>query len=234
MHDVDRRTFLRGIAALSAAGAGTVLAPGLLSGQDSSRPSPPPVWKKAPCRLCGVGCGLLVAIENGRAVAVQGDPESPVSAGLACAKGYYSIQALYGRDRVTRALMRRGETLAPLPMAGALDAVATRMRETIARYGKDSVAIYGSAQWTIPDAYVASKLVKGGAGHEQREDERPAVFGRIRGRAAQHFRRRRRPRLLQGLDHANVFFLWDFTFGKPTGPFFKKAEAPPPENPCSS
>ena len=59
-------------------------------------PAPEPVWKKTPCRLCGVGCGLLVGIQNGRAVAVKGDPDSPVSSGLACAKGYYSVQALYG------------------------------------------------------------------------------------------------------------------------------------------
>ena len=52
--------------------------------------------------MCGVGCGLLVRIQGGRAVAVKGDPESPVSGGLACVKGYYSVQALYGRDRLTQ------------------------------------------------------------------------------------------------------------------------------------
>jgi nitrate reductase NapAB chaperone NapD len=51
---------------------------------------------RTPCRFCGVGCGLLVGLENGRAVAVRGDPDSPVNRGLACVKGYHSVQALYG------------------------------------------------------------------------------------------------------------------------------------------
>lgn len=210
MHDVDRRAFLRGIAALSAAGAGTALAPGLLHADDVLTPSAaPPVWKKTPCRLCGVGCGLLVAIENGRAVAVRGDPQSPVSAGLACAKGYYSVQALYGRDRLTRAMTRRGAALAPVSVGDALDTVAARMRETIARYGKDSVAVYGSAQWTIPDAYVASKLFKGGLGTNNVE-----TSARLYSAAAAEGLRTTYGLdgaigCYEDIDHADVFVLWD-------------------------
>src|SRR5512134_2686449 len=110
---VDRRTFLRDMAAASAAAAGSAIAPGsLLHARQRATDGgvAAPVWKKTPCRLCGVGCGLLVAIENGRAVAVKGDPDSAVSKGMACAKGYYSVQALYGRDRITRAMIRRNGT----------------------------------------------------------------------------------------------------------------------------
>jgi nitrate reductase NapA len=49
-------------------------------------------------------------------------------------------------------------------MPQALDLVAERIRETIRRYGKDSVALYGSGQWTIPAGYVAAKLFKGALG----------------------------------------------------------------------
>jgi len=35
------------------------------------------------------------------------------------------------------------------------------MKDSIANTGKDSVAIYGSGQWSIPDGYAASKLFKG-------------------------------------------------------------------------
>ena len=43
----------------------------------------------------------------------------------------------------------------------ALDLVASKMQETITKHGKDSVSMYGSGQWTIPDGYVASKFMKG-------------------------------------------------------------------------
>ena len=124
MTPVDRRMFLKGMAAASAAAAGGVVSPaGLLAATaDRFASAPGTVWKKTPCRLCGVGCGLKVAIENGRAVAVKGDPESPVSQGLACAKGYYSVQALYGRDRITHAMVRRaGGALSEVPVGEALD-----------------------------------------------------------------------------------------------------------------
>ena len=78
-----------------------------------------PTWKRAPCRLCGVGCGLLIGIENGKAVAVRGDPDSPVSHGLAYAKGYYSVRALYVADRLSRATVRRDGVRAEVPMREA-------------------------------------------------------------------------------------------------------------------
>ena len=90
MKTVDRRTFLKGAAALSAATAASVVVPDtVLPASDILRRTagPGPVWKKTPCRLCGVGCGLLVGVENGRAVAVKGDPDSAVSEGLGVREG---------------------------------------------------------------------------------------------------------------------------------------------------
>ena len=39
------------------------------------------------CPYCGVGCGFLVASENGVLVNLEGDPEHPINQGGACAKG---------------------------------------------------------------------------------------------------------------------------------------------------
>ena len=30
-------------------------------------------WSKAPCRFCGTGCGVMVAVKDDRVVATQGD-----------------------------------------------------------------------------------------------------------------------------------------------------------------
>ena len=89
MRAVDRRTFLRGMAAVSAATASAALVPEVLQAGDDlpTANKADPAWLKTPCRLCGVGCGLLIGIEGGRAGAVKGNPESSVSKGLACAKG---------------------------------------------------------------------------------------------------------------------------------------------------
>ena len=206
---LDRRTFLKDIAALSAA---TAVAPGALGAATaggSTAGGSSLVWKKTPCRFCGVGCGLLVAIENGRAVAVKGDPASPVGKGLACAKGYYSVQALYGRDRMTRAMIRRNGALGAVPVAEALDLVATRLRDTVRRYGKNSVALYGSAQWTIPDAYVASKLFKGALGTNNIDTSARLYAAGAMAGLESTFGLDGAIGCYEDIDHADVFVLWD-------------------------
>lgn len=212
MSAVDRRTFLKGMAAMSAATAGSALAPDALLhalDDDTAPPAPDTLWRKSPCRLCGVGCGLLIGIENGRAAAVKGDPDSNVSKGLACAKGYYAAQALYGRDRITRARVRRGNALVEVPIAEALDIVASRLRETVRQHGKNSVALYGSAQWSIVDAYIASKFFKGGIGTNNLE-----TSTRLYGAAAiagleSTFGADGSVGCYEDIDHADTFILWD-------------------------
>jgi nitrate reductase NapA len=199
------------MAVVSAATAGSSLVPGALlhANADRTENEAGPIWEKSPCRLCGVGCGLLVGIEKGRAVAVKGDPDSPVSKGLACAKGYYSVQALYGRDRITRAMIRRGNALVEVPIGEALDLVARRLRETIQQHGKDSVAVYGSAQWTIPDAYVASKLFKGGLGTNNVETSARLYAASAMAGLESSFGLDGAIGCYEDIDHADTFVLWD-------------------------
>ena len=212
MSAVDRRMFLRGMAAVSAATAGSVLSPNALLSAADGLPSPKKsdtAWRKSPCRFCGVGCGLLVGIESGRAGAVKGDPDSSVSKGLACAKGYYSVQALYGRDRITRAMIRRGRGLVEVPINEALDLVANRLRETTNKFGKDSVAIYGSAQWSITDAYVASKLFKGGLGTNNVETSTRLYGASAIAGLESSFGLDGSIGCYEDIDHADVLVLWD-------------------------
>ncbi len=211
MIPTDRRTFLRQMAVASAAGAAYALAPGVSFGEEVTRAlgtESDLTWRKTPCRFCGVGCGLLVAIEDGRAVAVRGDPESPVNRGLACVKGYHSVQALYGRDRLRRAMVRRNGRLVEVPIAEALDLVAEKMRETIAQHGKDSVAMYGSGQWTIPDGYAASKFFKGGIGTNNLEgNARLCMASAVTGFMTT-FGQDEPPGCYEDIDHADVYVLW--------------------------
>ncbi len=114
-------------------------------------------WKKAPCRFCGTGCGVMVGTRNGRVVAVQGDKENPVNKGLLCAKGYYVGATLYGKDRLTQPLIRKNGKLQPATWNKAIDLIADKIMED-----PDRFAIYGSGQWTIPEGYTAMKFLKGG------------------------------------------------------------------------
>ena len=64
-------------------------------------------WSKAPCRFCGVGCGVMVATRDNRVVATRGDVEHEVNRGLNCVKGYFLPKIMYGQDRLTTPLLRK-------------------------------------------------------------------------------------------------------------------------------
>ncbi len=114
-------------------------------------------WDKAPCRFCGTGCHVQVGTENGRVVAIAGDRLAPVNKGLLCVKGYHVGLALYGEDRLTTPLLRKGGELVPISWEEALDVIRDRILS-----GPEGFAFYGSGQWTIPEGYAANKFMKGG------------------------------------------------------------------------
>ncbi len=120
-------------------------------------------WGKAPCRFCGTGCGVEVGVSNGKAVAVRGDEASPVNRGLLCVKGYHLPAFLTGEDRLLYPMRRSpGGDLTRISWDEALDLIAEKYTESLREHGPESVAVYGSGQWTVYDGYVALKWVKGG------------------------------------------------------------------------
>lgn len=53
-------------------------------------------------------CSLLVHVENGRVVKIEGDPGHPVTGGFICAKGKKHIERLYSGERVTHPMLKVG------------------------------------------------------------------------------------------------------------------------------
>ncbi len=152
MGNMERRNFLRRSAMALAAAAAHGRAQSAQAQAD-----PELEWQKAPCRFCGTGCHVQVGVRGRKVVAVAGDQEADVNRGLLCVKGYHVGLALYGRDRLTRPLLRKGDSFEPISWDRALDIIAER----VIRDPK-GFAFYGSGQWTIPEGYAAQKLMKGG------------------------------------------------------------------------
>ena len=206
---IDRRQFIKRLATFSAIVAAKGMIPGILFAKESDYKDLGDLnWNKTPCRFCGVGCGLLVATKDGKAVAVKGDPQSPVNKGLCCVKGYHSIQSLYAKDRLTYARIRKNGSLVKVPLSQALNLVADKMKETIAKYGKDSVSMYGSGQWTITDGYIASKFMKGAIGTNNLEaNARLCMASAVTGFIST-FGMDEPMGCYEDIDHADVFVLW--------------------------
>ncbi|WP_242037280.1 twin-arginine translocation signal domain-containing protein [Tenacibaculum finnmarkense] len=142
----SRRSFIKKMAAAAAMTAAMTIFPGIIfaNEQEAGIPEGDLDWKKGPCRFCGVGCGILVGVENGKAIAVKGDPNSAVNKGLLCVKGYHQTMCIQSNDRLTHALVKKNGKYVKTPISDALDIVANKMKETIEKHGKDSVAMYTS------------------------------------------------------------------------------------------
>ncbi len=134
------------------------------------------LWDKGPCRFCGTGCSVLVGVKDGKIMAVKGDPKSSVNQGTLCAKGYALPFIQYGRDRLTKPLLRmkngqyskRGD-LSEVSWDEALDRIAQEAKRATKEVGPSSVAMFGSGQWTVWEGYAAAKLWKGGLGSNSLE-----------------------------------------------------------------
>ena len=209
-HEISRRDLIKKTALSSALGAAGSLAPGhaLAESGGSEMPGAGLTWEKTPCRFCGVGCGLLVGLSEGRAVAVRGDPASPVNKGLACAKGYHSIKMLEGPDRLTTALVRKEGRLVPVPLTEAYDLIAARIKATARDHGPSSVALYGSGQWTIPEGYAATKFMRAGIGSNSLEaNARLCMASAVTGFKTT-FGLDEPPGCYEDFDHSETFVFW--------------------------
>ena len=152
---IDRRQFIKAtaMAAATAVAGGTGYPLPILA--DEAGPNFN--WNKAPCRFCGTGCHVQVGVQDGKVVAVAGDKNAEVNKGLLCVKGYHVGSALYGKDRLTKPLLRDGDRYRAISWADAIKVIADRIEAS-----PDRFAFYGSGQWTIPEGYAAQKFMKGG------------------------------------------------------------------------
>jgi len=84
------------------------------------------------CPYCGVGCGQLVYHKEGKLVAIEGDPESPISQGNLCPKGAASYQLLTHSRRETKVKYRapRAKEWTEIPLDRAMAMIADRVWES--------------------------------------------------------------------------------------------------------
>jgi anaerobic selenocysteine-containing dehydrogenase len=117
-------------------------------------------WVRTTCGYCSVGCGMRVGVRDGRAVAVEGDPDHPVNQGRLCPKGLSEHQMLAAEGRLTVPIVDGR----PASWDHALDRVTTGFRDLLDRYGPESVAVLSTGQLVTEEFYTLGKLVRLGMG----------------------------------------------------------------------
>src|SRR3989440_6466052 len=148
---MDRRRFLKvlgvssaGAAALSACGIGPEptekLIPYLIQPEDQIPGTA--TYYAMSCVECAAGCGLQVRVREGRAVELEGNPESPIIRGRLCARGQAALQGLYNPDRVIGPQIRNAKgTFEAIDWDGAIQRLGVKVREAS---GKGIVFLTGA------------------------------------------------------------------------------------------
>lgn len=123
----------------------------------------PDHWVRSACLLCSNGCGLDIAVQQGRIVGVRGVPEHPVNFGHLGPKGRHAWVANHSPRRGTVPMLRRqkGGPLEPVSWEEAMAFFIDRMRQAW-RQGHGNLACYNSGQLTIEELYTLGKLWRGG------------------------------------------------------------------------
>ena len=118
---------------------------------------------KSVCPYCGVGCGIVMDVADGRIVKVTGDKNHPTNFGRLCTKGsscHVPVTAP-GRADAAYARIAGSSDQGAIPMSEAISRTANGLRTIIDRDGPDAVSFYVSGQMSLEAQYLANKLCKG-------------------------------------------------------------------------
>jgi formate dehydrogenase major subunit len=124
------------------------------------------------CPYCAVGCGQLVYHRDGKLIAIEGDPESPISRGHLCPKGSASYELVTHSGRATTVKYRapRATEWQEMSLENAMQRVTDRVWESRERTFSDEhghttgIAHLGGATLDNEENYLIKKLFTAGLG----------------------------------------------------------------------
>jgi len=212
---LDRRSFIKTNAIAATAVAAGITIPGIKVAEAKTGINNKIRWDKAACRFCGTGCSVLVGTKDGRVVATQGDPDSPVNRGINCIKGYFLSKIMYGKDRLTKPLLRmtngkydKEGDFTEISWDQAFDIMAVKFKDALKKKGPTSVGMFGSGQWTIWEGYAASKLLKAGFRSNNLDPNARHCMASAVGAFMRAFGADEPMGCYDDLEHADAFVLW--------------------------
>jgi len=85
--------------------------------------------------LCPCRDGVVIKLENGKIVGIDGDKDHPISKGYICPKGRYSWEFVYHPDRFKQPMLKAISGWKEISWEDALDTAAERLGEVKQRYG---------------------------------------------------------------------------------------------------
>lgn len=112
------------------------------------------------CPYCGVGCQILLSVQDGKIVRSDGVEGVLPNDGRLCVKGRFGYDFVHSPDRLTTPLIKRNGKFEEAGWDEALDLIAQRFGEIKKTHGSDALAGYASAKATNEDNYLFQKFLR--------------------------------------------------------------------------
>jgi len=112
------------------------------------------------CPYCGVGCQLNLHVKDGKIVKVTGVEDGSPNKGRLCVKGRFGYDFIYSEERLKTPLIKENGEFREASWDEALDLVANKFKEIIAKHGSDAVAGVSCARSINEDSYQMQKLFR--------------------------------------------------------------------------
>ena len=187
---IDRRDFIKNSTFISGAAAGASLFvganPELEAAPATEGTSATRTTALAQCPYCGVGCGTVIQVENGKIVSMRPDKDHPTNSGLQCIKGLTAAEPIYvdrlegdsyvrkdvweewnkpGHGNLEYVSKTKGsfadEHFVRVPYKQASEMVAHKIAHLAKKYSGNSIGLYGSGQLTMEGQYLENLFMKG-------------------------------------------------------------------------
>ena len=102
---------------------------------------------KSTCRVCTAQCPVLVTVEDGKPVNVEGNREAPLYEGFTCPKGRAALAAAHNDPkRLRKSLKRQPDgSFTPIPFEQAVAEISEKLATILRRDGPRAVAGFGGA-----------------------------------------------------------------------------------------
>ncbi len=83
------------------------------------------------CPYCGVGCGIIAQVSNGKVIGTEGDPDHPINKGSLCAKGAALYQIANNDKRLSKVQYRApgADNWQEVEWDWALDNIARKIKK---------------------------------------------------------------------------------------------------------
>lgn len=164
-------------------------------------------WVPSACVLCSYGCGVDIGVKDGRIVGIRGRTDDHVNRGRLGPKGLYGWQANASPDRLTRPLIRRGETLVETDWDVAMSTIVDRALQLKADRGSSAFGFYTSGQLFLEEYAALAVLARAGIGTAHLDGNTRLCTATADAALKESFGADGNPGCYEDIDHCDTLFM---------------------------